>query len=262
MICLDVLKDGKRNAVAVSFDDGSFDEEVVGIFNRYGIKGTFNLITGGIGTGEYARLRQLYQGHELACHGTYHKSLDVLPPANLNLEIFQHRKVMEEIAGYPVCGLAYANGRYNQEVIDALRASGIVYARTAMCTGSYQFPEDFMRWNPTCHINAKDNGAHQAAAFLRAMEGYFSGPRLFFAYSHGHEFQGHFDALEEFCSLIGGNEDIWYAGNMELYDYITAQRSLRISADNRMVYNPTVTKVWFSCGERVYSVGPGETVRL
>lgn len=262
MICLDVLKDGKRNAVAVSFDDGSFDEEVVRIFNRYGIKGTFNLITNAVVPGDYARLRRLYQGHELACHGTYHKSLDVLPAANINLEIFQHRKVMEEIAGCPVCGLAYANGRYTQEVIHALRAAGIVYARTAACTGGYQFPEDFMRWNPTCHINAGHNGVQEAAAFLKAMEGYFSGPRLFFAYSHGHEFQGHFERLEEFCSLIGGNQDIWYASTMELYEYVTAQRSLRISADNRLVYNPTAVEVWFSCGDQIYSAGPGQTVRL
>ena len=37
---------------------------------------------------------------------------------------------------------------------------------------------------------------------------------------------------------------MWYATNIEIFDYWTALRALRFSADRTMVYNPTATDVW------------------
>ena len=67
--------------------------------------------------------------------------------------------------------------------------------------------------------------------------------------------------IEEFCKLVGGRDDIWYATNIEIYDYIKAQRSLIVSVDGKTVYNPSGQEVWFSCTDtkKAYSVKPGET---
>ena len=40
-----LLKDGKINALTMSYDDGVLegDRHLIEIFNKYGVKGTFNL---------------------------------------------------------------------------------------------------------------------------------------------------------------------------------------------------------------------------
>jgi hypothetical protein len=68
--------------------------------------------------------------------------------------------------------------------------------------------------------------------------------------------------LDDICARLGGKEDVWYATNMEIYDYVTAYHSLIYSADGRMVYNPTLKTVWFDQDGRLYSVAPGETINV
>ncbi|MBR6728884.1 MAG: polysaccharide deacetylase, partial [Clostridia bacterium] len=70
------------------------------------------------------------------------------------------------------------------------------------------------------------------------------------------------DMIEKFCQMVGGRDDLWYATNIEIYDYITALRSLVISADNTMVYNPSALTVWFTADGEVMSVAPGELLKL
>ena len=50
MIRLDLFKGGRKQALAFSYDDGRLaDERLLEIFNRYGIKATFNLNSARIG---------------------------------------------------------------------------------------------------------------------------------------------------------------------------------------------------------------------
>ena len=49
---------------------------------------------------------------------------------------------------------------------------------------------------------------------------------------------------------------------MEIYDYVTAYNSLIFSADSKTVYNPTLLKVWFDIGGKIYSVNSGETITI
>lgn len=43
---------------------------------------------------------------------------------------------------------------------------------------------------------------------------------------------------------MGGREDIWYATNLEIVDYMNAARGLIYSADGTTVYNPHALDVW------------------
>ena len=61
---------------------------------------------------------------------------------------------------------------------------------------------------------------------------------------------------------MSGQEDVWYATNGEIYDYITAYNSLVMSADCTRVYNPTLQKIWFFADGKQYSVAPGETITV
>ncbi|MFQ8954078.1 MAG: hypothetical protein ACLR56_14395 [Oscillospiraceae bacterium] len=40
---------------------------------------------------------------------------------------------------------------------------------------------------------------------------------------------------------LSNKPDVWYATNIEIYDYVSAYRSLVFSADGGRVYNPSLT---------------------
>ncbi|NLB82527.1 MAG: hypothetical protein GX800_13170 [Clostridiaceae bacterium] len=94
--------------------------------------------------------------------------------------------------------------------------------------------------------------------------GYSSSPRLLYVWGHSYEFDrnNNWELIEEFCKMIGGRDDIWYATNIEICEYIKAQKSLIISVDNKYVYNPSAQEVWFTESDtgKVYSVKAGETL--
>ena len=70
-------------------------------------------------------------------------------------------------------------------------------------------------------------------------------------YSRPVEATGRFGAdnwevMEEFCKMAADQEDVWYATNIQIKDYVTAARSLVFSTDMHMVYNPSALDVWIS----------------
>ena len=44
---------------------------------------------------------------------------------------------------------------------------------------------------------------------------------------------------------MGKRDDVWYATNIEIYDYVQAYRSLLWSARGDRVYNPSAVPVFF-----------------
>lgn len=264
MITKNILKDGKRHAVTVSYDDGSTnDRQLIEIFNRYGIHGTFHLNSSSIVSRRPwnvspDELPTLYAGHEVACHGVTHASCAFLDQTALIHEMFEDRKNLEAMIGYPVRGLSYANGSYTEETLQALRTCGIVYSRTTKDTGGFAFPtENFLTWHPTCH---QRDSVQVGERFIKALDGYYSGPKLLYVWGHSHEFERSvkWETIETFCKTVSGRDDVWYATNIEIYDYVQALKALVISADHTMVWNPSCMEVWFSCDGQVCSVKPGE----
>ena len=43
---------------------------------------------------------------------------------------------------------------------------------------------------------------------------------------------------------MGGREDIWYASNIEIVDYMEATGRLQFGAGGDMVYNPSAASLW------------------
>ena len=64
------------------------------------------------------------------------------------------------------------------------------------------------------------------------------------------------------CRKLAHNDELWYATNIEIYDYVQAYKSLRYSADGRMICNPTLLTVWLDVDGKLYSVNPGDTIRI
>ena len=69
---------------------------------------------------------------------------------------------------------------------------------------------------------------------------------LFYVWGHSYEFDNdkNWDMMEELLKRVSGQDDVWYATNIEVADYIRAVRALKFSVDGKMVYNPSGCTVW------------------
>lgn len=238
-------KDGKHRALTMSYDDGQrHDLRLLEIFNCYGIKGTFHLNSGKIGQERFVTPEEVttaYVGHEVSVHGLTHPFLERISDEELVYEITEDRKNLEALCGYPVRGMSYPFGTYTQELISKLSVLGMQYARTVKNSGNFNPPANFMEWHPTCH--------HCDSKLMERLESFkksrWAMP-LFYVWGHSYEFpeMDNWHVIEEFCAAASGDPDVWYATNIEIYDYVTALHALRFSAERTMAYNPTAIDVW------------------
>ena len=267
----------KRRALTLSYDDGvRQDKRLISIMKKHGIKGTFNINSGSFSTErsdeEKGRMTveeavELYadSGMEVAVHGLKHLSLPDVPPAVALADIFEDRKNLEKIFGRIVTGMAYAFGTYNDRVVCQLEQCGISYARTTQATQRFELPSDFLRLPSTCHHRVP-NLMELAESFLTDAERGLAArsPLLFYLWGHSYEFDNNdnWNVIEEFCEYMGGRDNIWYATNGEIVDYVKAYDALVFSLDMSRVYNPKATDVCLFIRGKEYLAASGKTVEL
>ncbi len=254
---------GKAKALTMSYDDGKVqDERLVGIFNKYGIKGTFNLNYGLMEREQTParigreKIAGLYKGHEIATHTMTHPTISRCPFTGVAEEILEDRRGLESLAGVPVRGHAYPNGSYSEEIKQLFRQLGIAYARVVEAVPDFELPKDPLEWHPTCHHN--DPGLMEKARFFADFQKkqYL---KLMYVWGHSYEFDNNdnWEVIEEFCKFMGGREDIWYATNIEIIDYLDAAKRLQFTADNTLVYNPSAASVWLEVDDHRYVEAKG-----
>lgn len=254
---------GKAKALTMSYDDGKVqDERLVAIFNRYGIKGTFNLNYGMLGKPPRLpaeRIAELYKGHEIATHTMTHPTIARCPLTAAAEEILEDRKGLERLTGQIIRGHAYPNGSYSEEIKQLFRQLGIAYGRVVPAVDDFELPAEPLEWHPTCHHN--DPGLMEKARFFAEYKKkqYL---KLMYVWGHSYEFDNNdnWQVIEEFCEYMGGREDIWYATNIEIIDYMDAAKRLQFSADNTRVYNPGAGSVWLELDDKRYVEAKGGCV--
>ncbi len=251
---------GLEKAFTMSYDDGvSQDERFLTIADPNGIRATFNLNTAVLGrrTSDIQRIfsadeaRAVYHdGHEVAMHGHTHAFFELMSDENLLYEILENRRELEAIFRRPVRGLALPWGSYSQNVLKVMREAGVAYSRTVNSSYSFDVPDDFLEWHPTCHHgDARLN--ELADRFLNTKpsdEYYRRTPYLFYVWGHTYEFDrdpAYWENIEHFCDKMGHHDDVWYATNGQIYDYCTAFRRLEFSLDGSSVYNPSCHDIFF-----------------
>ena len=268
----------KRKAVTFSYDDGvRQDKRLIEIMKQNGLKGTFNLNGGrfaecyeGVEEGRMtvAEAEALYlpSGMEVAVHGYRHASLARIDRAAATDDVLSDRKALEQIFGCVIKGMAYANGSYNDEVVEILKCTGISYARTTTATGRFDLPTDWLRLPTTCHHN-DPRLMELAREFAERGESAYTwgnSPMLFSVWGHSYEFDrnDNWGVIEELAAYIGNREDIYYATNGELFSYLQAADRLEFGAEGKLVYNPSATDVYLKFyGKEVIALA-GKTVSL
>lgn len=270
------LKDGKTKVLTLSYDDGVVqDIRLIEIMNKYGLKGTFNINSAAylpedaVREKFYGRLKlseaqQLYKnsGHEVAVHAFTHPFLEKLDTAEIIYEITEDRKAIENDYGKIARGMAYPFGTYNDKVIDVLEKCHIAYARTVKSTYGFNLPENWLALHPTCHHNY-ENLQELIKKFVETPNRY-NHIEMFYLWGHSYEFDNNdnWDVIEKFAEYAGGHEHIWYATNIEIYDYVKAYESLQTSFDKKIIHNPTSIDVWVDIKEKIYCVKAGETINI
>ena len=272
---------GRAKAVTLSYDDGAkADVRLCERLNRSDLKCTFNLVSSMVQDEnrmpkEFIRAEVLGKGHEIATHGEYHRGLDVARSIEGIRDTLNCRLALEKEFGIIVRGMAFPDRTVNKmkspdayaRIRPFLEELEIAYCRTTGADNDgFALPEDFLNWVPTAHHN-NPNLMLYIDSFLsvdvNAQYCSRRGPRLFYLWGHAFEFDrdNTWGLLDEICDRLSGHEDVWYATNIEIYEYIAAYKSLVYSADNRIVYNPTVKTIWFDRDGTLYKIEPGETIQ-
>lgn len=268
------LKDNKTKVVTLSYDDGVVqDIRLMKIMNKYGLKGTFNINTGTYlqedtvrekfeGRMKRSEAVELYKnsGHEVAVHTLTHPFLEKLSSVEMITEIIEDRKNIERDYGTVARGMAYPFGTYSDEVIRVIKDCGICYSRTVHPTHNFDFPQNWLKLNPTCHHN--DERLMELAKSFVNEQTIYNHCIMFYLWGHSYEFDDNdnWEVIEEFAKFMGGRDDIWYATNIEIYDYVKAYNSLQVSVDKTIVHNPSAIDVWFAENDKVFKVKAGETL--
>ena len=223
---------GKKKAITFSYDDGvTQDIRLIELFNKYGLKCTFNLNSGLLGKpGQLLRegvdvrhdkisperVREIYATHEVATHAVTHPYLTRLTDAEIIREIEDDRIRLSELVGYEVVGHAYPMGDCDRRVADLLRDhTGVKYARTVVSTHNFDIQTDLHLFNPTVyHHREMDEMFRLGEEFLNLKT---DEPKLFYIWGHAYEFDIHNDwkRFEEFLEMISGRDDIFYGTNKE-----------------------------------------------
>lgn len=268
-----LFPDFKLKALTFSYDDGpKEDRHFIELLNKYGLKGTFNLNSGFMPEKKdenervaLEEIHDLYNGHEVAVHTVHHPFLEKMPTSVVTTEILEDRRNLEKYVDYPVFGMAYPFGTYDKHVFDACRACGIKYSRTTEAHHNYILPTEWLKMPSTCH-HADEKLFELADRFVNSTpknESRFTTHGwLFYVWGHTYEFRTNEDweRIERFFELVSRRDDVWYATNVQIYEYIEAYRRLEYSVELDKVYNPSATHVFIIHNDKPYKIPAGKTI--
>ena len=62
------------------------------------------------------------------------------------------------------------------------------------------------------------------------------------------------ERMDRFMEKVAKQDDVWYATNGEIYDYVNAYENLVFSADGKRIYNPSKMPVWVEIDGTCYKI--------
>ena len=125
--------------IVLTFDDGYQDayDTAFPLLRRYGMTGTFYIITDKIGTPGYLTWDEVSEmraaGMIFGSHTLSHPDLKTLPSGTLKREIIASKKLLEQKLGGNVTDFCYPSGKYDDAVVAEVRRDGY---KTAVTTHS------------------------------------------------------------------------------------------------------------------------------
>ena len=264
---------GRFKTLTLSYDDAvTSDIRLIGIMDKYGLKGTFNISSGFFAKddgGHYLSketAKKLYTGsYEPALHTYRHTHITELPEAAAMDEIVRDKQNLEQMFGRIITGGAYPFGDNDDKIAGMMKLSGIKYCRVVPKTHRFDMPKDWLRLQPTCHHNDPQlTELAEKFAEMKIDKNFRWGtkPQMFYLWGHSYEFNDddNWEVIERFSEFIGGRDDIWYATNGEICEYAADYSRLEVSSDGSIIKNPTCRDIWFNIDNDEDMIKSGETL--
>ena len=227
--------DGKTKALTFSYDDAvTQDQRLIALLNKYGMKGTFNLNSGFLGTANSlvredvtvahvkpraCEIEKIYRGHEVAAHTLTHPMLPQQTDEEVIRQVEEDRIALSKLVGYEVVGMAYPGGgvNFNEHVADVIRKNtGIRYARTTVSSFDFAPQKDLLVFRPSVYHHVEWEKMEALADEFLALDA--KTPQIFYIWGHAYEFDiyNDWDRFETFLKKISGHSDIFYGTNKEV----------------------------------------------
>ncbi len=265
---------GKTKALILSYDDGTIqDIKLANLLDKNNLVGTFNLNSKYIGVTKgwpqkngdtiYQKyipkdsLLIVYKKHEIAAHGALHKNFTAISSEEVLEEIYTDIRILKNLTHREIISMAYPFGNTNDSIAKLIASTGIKNGRTVKDTYTFTLPNNFMKWNPTCHDS---KALEYLDAYLKLKSEELS---LFYVWGHSWEFDTKYrwHNMIEFCEKIGAAKDIWSVGNGELTNYLLAINSIQITTNE--IINPLGNKmVWVKLSSGITKLNPGESIAI
>lgn len=225
----------KMKAITFSYDDAvTQDQRLIALFNKYGMKATFNLNSGLLGHSDSllredvtvahvkprpCEIERIYRGHEVAGHTLTHPNLPGAADEDIIYQVEQDRLALSDLVGYEVKGFAYPGGgvNFDEHVAKVIRENtGIKYCRTTVSSLSFDLQEDLYVFKPTVYHHRQWAEMERLADEFIALQP--DKPQIFYIWGHAYEFDIHndWDRFECFLQKIAGKQDIFYGTNSEV----------------------------------------------
>ncbi len=254
------------------------------MFNKYGVSGTFNLVSDqnllqNADEARKAQVREMYSGQEIANHVKKHPHMDstfVVGPQAIYVGtsaefikcIEDGKTELEEIFGEgSIQGMAWP---YNDPTVylanpdeEAQRVSDYVlnespykYVRRSDSSGSFALPENFKEWKFTTHFKSIDTFGEQ---FLEEPSG--DELRLLSVWGHSYEFANTSTPISLIDDFLADAvaQGVWVATNVEVVDYVTAMRKAQITDDS--IINNSDMELYFVLGYNQVTVPAHSTYK-
>lgn len=246
----------KLRIVTTSWDDGErSDLKVAEMLQSRGVRGTFYVpirAYQGRPPLSHSDLRQLTaEGFEIGAHTVSHKLLWGLSPQQLAEEINPCKPMLEDIVGTEVQMFCYPCGRYDSNVMQALKSAGYRGARTVRMLATrmefnpFEMPTSLQICPHPRAVYFKNIARARKLESLRVGLSNFVhlgnwlelGKRLFDSvmknggiwhiYGHSYELEqwGLWKGLEEILEYVGKRDGVMYVRNSELLRLLSQQGS-------------------------------------
>ncbi len=119
----------------------TFDDAYVGVYRKaypilkkHGYTATLFVITGMVERKGYVNWEQVRElvaaGWTIGSHTVHHQDLRLLTGANLKAEMVPARKILQDNTGQSILSFCYPAGKYNDTVVEAVKAAGYYGAVT------------------------------------------------------------------------------------------------------------------------------------
>ncbi len=119
-----------KKEIIITFDDGLLDNytNAYPILKEFGLKAYFFILAGKVGTGGYMNWGQIRElknsGMIIGSHGVAHRILTELNDAELDYELSESKKMLEDKLGERIDFFSVPRGFYNKKVIAKAKDAG------------------------------------------------------------------------------------------------------------------------------------------